>query len=408
MNKRRLIAVSSLAFSLIFVFFFFRYTNANTNEDSISTTTVKRDDISSFLTFEGKIESNNISIISSELDMSVAEVLVKEGDKVSCGDVLAVLSTDKLKDEIENDKKELEIEKMQYEEKYSDAIITSMKKDIDMQLVQCESLKRRLESSKELYESGSLSKDELNNSELEYNKSSMALEKMNIELEKLKSLKNNDSGSKMIELKSDKLNLKISDVKRANITSDIDGTVTKVSAKKGTDSNSAGGLFTVEDLSDLKVSFEISEYDVEQIEIGKEIEIVSNSNKSKKYNGTISFISPIAHLKEGTTSGKQVVIDVEANLHGDTSGIRAGQYVKGSIETVNAQSAFIVPYESVYETPDKKNCVFVLKNGELEKVYVTLGIEGDLAVQVISEDLNEGDIIARCPDETFFTKTEID
>ncbi len=399
-KKKKIIGISVSLVILLFAVLNFK-TSGSSDVMSVTTTDIKKSTISSNIYVTGELKSIVNSEISSDFTYIVDNIYVKEGDKVKKGDKLATFDMKELNQSIESAKIEFEIQEAQYREKNSQETILSLQKDVENQTMDFEIAKNKYESSKSLYEMGSISKDELDSDHNAYKKSQNDLDKRKSDLNKAIREKNNDSDAKSLELKKLNLKQKIDDLNKSTVKSPIDGTVTAVNAKIGSIPKGAGGIFVIEDLKNLKATFDINEFDISKLHKGQEINLTTESLSDATFKGKITNIYPTARIKEGSSSGKQIIIPVEVDLFGNIEGLRPGLVIESKIETEKQESALVLPYEAIYEKPDKNKCIFLVKNELLKEIPVELGIQSELEVQVISKGIKSGDKVALNPNETF-------
>ncbi|WP_099192008.1 efflux RND transporter periplasmic adaptor subunit [Tepidibacter mesophilus] len=399
-KKKKIIGISISLVILLFIVFNFK-TSGSSDVMSVRTTDIIKSDISSNIYVKGELKSKVKSEISSDLTYIVDNIFVKEGDQVKKGDRLATFDMKQLNQDIESAKLEFEIQEAQYKEKNSEEQILSLQKDIENQTMDFEIAQNKYESSKSLYELGSISKDELDSDYNTYKKSQNNLDKIKADLNKAIREKNNDSDAKSLELKKLNLKQKIDDLSKSTIKSPIDGTVTAIDAKIGSIPKGAGGIFVIEDLKTLKATFDINEFDISKLHKGQEINLTTESLPNSTFKGKITNIYPTARVKEGSSSGKQIIIPVEVDLLGNIEGLRPGLVIESKIETEKQKDTLVLPYEAIYEKPDKTKCIFLVKNELLKEIPVELGIQSELEVQVISKNIKPGDKVALNPNETF-------
>ena len=374
---------------------------AGNKNGEIMVDTIKLDkgQISSIIRVKGELKSKTRAEISSELKYKVKEIFVKEGDIVKQGDSLASLDVKDLSNDLKNAKLDLEISEEQYKEKMGDDNLLNLQKDLEGKEIDLEVARNKYNSSKELYESGNLSKEEfdadsINLKKLE-NGIAVAKQSLNSAIKK----KNNGSDLKMLEQKRLNYENKLKDESKTVIKSSINGTVTAVNAKIGSIADaSTTGLFVIEDLKNLQAKFDVNEFDVEKLHIGDEISLTTESILDKKFKGKIVNIFPTAVTKD-SSSGKTIVIPVVVDLVGDVTGLRAGTVIESNVEVNKKKDVMVVPYEAIVEKQDKSNVVYVVKNGIVKEVKISLGVQGDSGAQIISKDLKIGDEILSKPDE---------
>ncbi|CAH2213597.1 efflux RND transporter periplasmic adaptor subunit [Tepidibacter aestuarii] len=399
-KKKKIMGISIILVILLFIVLNFK--SAGSSDDiPVITTDIRTSNISSDIYVKGELKSKIKSEISSDLTYIVDNIFVNVGDKVKKGDKLATFDMKELNQDIESAKLEFEIQEAQYKEKNIEERILCLKKDVENQTMDFEIAQNKYESSKSLYELGSISKDELDSDYNTYKKAQNNLDKIKVDLNKAIREKNNDSDAKSLELKKLNLKQKIDDLSKSTVISPIDGTVTAIDAKIGSIPKGAGGIFVIEDLKNLKATFDINEFDISKLHKGQKINLTTESLPDAAFKGKITNIYPTARIKEGSASGKQIIIPVEVDLIGNIKGLRPGLIIESKIETEKRKDALVLPYEAIYEKQDKTNCIFVVKDEMLKEIPVKLGIQSDLVVQVISKDIKPGDKVALNPNEAF-------
>ncbi|MBO9578011.1 MAG: peptidoglycan-binding protein [Microbacteriaceae bacterium] len=112
-------------------------------------------------------------------------------------------------------------------------------------------------------------------------------------------------------------------------------------------------------------------------------------------NGAIASIDPGGQpVEDGGTTPASAVIDLDDPVAAEGIGLRA---VKVAIPSTEAPDALVVPVVALVATLDGGYAVDVLRDGELTRVAVELGLIADARAQVVAGDLAEGDrvVIAR-------------
>ena len=82
------------------------------------------------------------------------------------------------------------------------------------------------------------------------------------------------------------------------LVSPIDGTVTFMNAKAGT--QSSGVMFVVEKTKDLALNASVSEYDINKIVSGQKAVVKSEMTGEEEFAGTVSLIAPAATKQQVT------------------------------------------------------------------------------------------------------------
>lgn len=203
--------------------------------------------------------------------------------------------------------------------------------------------------------------------------------------------------SRAIELQ--KLRKQLSE---AEITAPISGTVTAVNVEVG--DKASGVLFVIENAEALKINTSIKEYDLMSVQNGMKAIISADAIPNMKYNGKVSFIAPAAKkAADGTTkSGSSTVeFESEVDVTDAKTDLRIGMNAKVNIIVEEKQGVLAVPYDAVITDVDGTSYVYIAEqNGDkytVKKVVVTIGMETDFLLEIISDELKEGDIVITSP-----------
>lgn len=173
-------------------------------------------------------------------------------------------------------------------------------------------------------------------------------------------------------------------VAQAGIVAEFDGIVTEVSAVEGATVTSGAQLFTIQSNRDVKVTVELSKYDLEKVKEGQEAELTI---AGAAYQGKVEKINRMAQNNQQNTP----VINADIAVTNADSNIFLGVEGKASIHTAKSEGAVMVPYEAVNTDKDGDFC-YVVKEGIVSKQRIVTGISDDSAVEV-KEGIAEGDTV---------------
>ena len=299
----------------------------------VTTGTVEITDIEQVATIKGVVKGTDSANIYSSSTYRIADILVKEGDKVSHGQILATLDAQDLMD------------------KYAQALIT------------VEQTAREYENSEVLYEAGAISKSDY--------------------------LKAKDAYASA-QLAANAYNLK----EATNVTSPIAGTVTRVNASIGKIAGGSGNsdpLFVVENLDKLQMKVGISEFEIRNIKEGQKVIIAAEVLGDRKVSGVVAGISPTGEKKDATSA--EMVIPVTIAVDEGTEGLISGITAKATILIDSREKVLTVPVDAILENPETgETYVFKVDDkGILIKKPVKIGLEGNLAVEILQEGIKKDD-----------------
>lgn len=316
----------------------------------VSTTPLAKSDVRQIVSIKGTVEGSETADIASSEEKEITSILVKEGDVVRKGQVLANLKRD-----AEDSRTQWGYDKERARQ--------------DLELAEYE-----YNTNKALYEAGGLSQQEFLKFQTSYENSKTQLAALNAKT----FTENSDS-----------------------IVSPIAGTVTRVNATlglKANDTQNKGALFVVENLSTLEMNVKASEYDIGKINLGQPVEISAEVLGDKVVQGVVSHISPTGEVKE--SSSKEMVIPVRISITETDPKLIAGVTAKANILVNEVKSTLAVPLDAVsFDPATGEAAVFVAEKGVCRKVKVTLGLESDFFAELKEGKLKEGDPLILNPPE---------
>jgi multidrug efflux pump subunit AcrA (membrane-fusion protein) len=184
----------------------------------------------------------------------------------------------------------------------------------------------------------------------------------------------------------------------ATLTAPIDGVVTYVNASEG--DTPTGIMFTVEDLSDLKMTVLVSEYDIANITLGMNCEIAPNADPETVYAGTITDIAPTTQKSNLGTDAGTASFEVEVAVTSKETKLDIGMTAQVKLIYEEEKGVLSVSSDLV-QTDEGGKFVYKAVEGTLgaytvKKVYVTTGMETDFYISVTpvtAGELSEGDLI---------------
>lgn len=364
---------------------------SNAQQLTASTYTLEEGAIEQRITASGVVKGSDSAEIGTMLNYEFVAINVKEGDIVQKGDILGVLDNKTLKSDYDMALQDLEMTKKQLDEQYRSAQLALEERQVDYN-----EAKRQSEIAKQLYDEGGISNDELVQANLAFERATFALNAAKDSLQRASS-----SGSSALALttKQELLETKKDNLDKANITTPISGTVTRVNAKLGripSAQDQVKALFIVENPDDLLINVNISEFDISKIQVGQVVSITSDVLEyGTSIEGVVSRIAPTGESVQSSTS-REMRIPVEIKITTKDSRILAGVNAKADILVAKKEQVLSVPLEAILEEDGNK---FVLLGNDnvIKKIPVETGLEGIARVEITSSELKAGDIILLNP-----------
>lgn len=172
-----------------------------------------------------------------------------------------------------------------------------------------------------------------------------------------------------------------------NVISEIAGVVTAINSM-GTNSS-----IEVQDISSLDVIIDINKNDFAEINLGQKAEVYDAYNNVN--NGEVYKINSIAEKSNSLTDNDSYVKGY-IKILGNTDKFIIGFSSEVSILVDSKENALSVPIESVVNEKGNKKYIFVFKDNVLEKREVTLGVESEDDIEVLS-GISEGEEVVLNP-----------
>ena len=359
----------------------------------VSVAAVEQKDLRESISLKAPLEGTETVEIVSNLHYEVTAINVKEGDRVQKGQVLAVLDTAAMADEIGSAQDALAMAQAQYEDS-----MRSKQQGYEQAVQDLSTAEKAAERTAALFDMGGASAEENEKAQSALAAAQAAVKSYNV---KNGQVQGSAADLKSIETARNALARKQDAFSDGKIISPISGTVTRVNINVGRfadETDDKKPMFVVENLQQLQMQVAVSEYDVADIAVGQKAEITADVLKGDTVSGVVERISPTGELKEGSTAER--VIPTVVRLTETNEAPIAGINAKAEIIIAEVKDALSVPLEAVQDHGDGTATVWRVKEDKtVEPVEVQLGLENDLEIQLISDTLAVGDQLVLNPAE---------
>lgn len=275
----------------------------------------------------GTIEPVKKVDVKSTLSGKVTDLLMREGDRVTRGQVLARVEPD--------------VNQAQ--------TLSDVRSTLTLKELAAEDARRNYAMNQKLHEEGLLSEQGIRDFKLRFD---TALEDLEAAKAKMRIVV--ESGVP--------IDKPISTTQRVNILSPMDGFVIRRQVEVGqtvmsglSSFNEGTVIYTVADVGDMLIKASINEVDIGRVRLGSPVEITVDAFPYRRFDGKVSHISPAAHLKD-----KIKVFDTEVILPAQVAEFRAGMTANIEIRGERADQALSVPVEAIFKK-DGREVVYVLK-----------------------------------------------
>jgi HlyD family secretion protein len=182
---------------------------------------------------------------------------------------------------------------------------------------------------------------------------------------------------------------------QVRITAPFDGVITQVTSLFGDQVSPGTPAFRLDDLSRLLVDIQVSEVDINQVQMGQDVLLTFDSILDKEYHGKVTEVASVGQAEEGVVSFIATVELTDADEQ-----VKPGMTAAATITVSELNDILLIPNRAV-RTLEGERVVYVLQNGSPVPVPVTLGRSSDTQSEVLESDLQEGDLIVLNPPTDF-------
>ncbi|MBL6981387.1 MAG: efflux RND transporter periplasmic adaptor subunit [Anaerolineales bacterium] len=210
---------------------------------------------------------------------------------------------------------------------------------------------------------------------------------------------------------------------KAVINSPFDGVITEANINPGDQIDTGDIAFRLDDLAHLFVDLQVSEIDINSVDVGQDVILTYDAVLAKEYHGRVVAISPV-----GTETGGVVSFEVTIELMDADEAIRPGMTATVDIEISRIENTLLVPNQAI-RALEGQRVVYAFGDGIISggpaalseerpsgpfgglaqafgagaspsmilPIPITVGVTSDNYSEVLSGDLAEGDEILLNP-----------
>ena len=330
--------------------------------------------------------------IGARISGQVKNLLVKIGDFIRAGEIIAVIEHEDLLSRVARFQADLDAEKARLEKIRAEGpleISKSLAEREELQ-VQIKLAQKMLERNQELNKKGFVSTTVLDKAEEKLEVLKAGINLANEELKLKQSQLKNDS--RLAEAMVDKARANLDEeeihLTYATIRAPIDGIVAFVSTQEGETvvaSLNAPTFVTLINLRKLEVTVFVDETDIGRIEVGQMAKFTVDTYAEQFFNGKVREIHPKAVVKDNVVN-YEVILDIEKN---NVAILRPEMTANVVVTTGTRKNVLTLPKEAI-KRENKKTFVVMQINDGLKDEPVELGWRDGGKVEVIS-GVNEGD-----------------
>lgn len=182
-----------------------------------------------------------------------------------------------------------------------------------------------------------------------------------------------------------------STVQLVRLVAPFTGTVAGVSNKTGDSVNNNEQALVLADLSTLEIKVDVAEMDINRVQIGQVVNVVSDAAPGKTFTGKISVVPFLGTSQQGVVTFPVMVAVPEPD-----PALKPGMTVAVSIITERRADVLLLPNRAI-RVANGRRTVSVLTGGEQIEVPITLGLTTETYSEALNSLLKEGDAVVLNP-----------
>lgn len=177
----------------------------------------------------------------------------------------------------------------------------------------------------------------------------------------------------------------------ARLTAPFAATVTESLPLPGDQVAAGATAFRLDDLTRLFVDVEVSEVDINSVQIGQPVTLTFDAILGREYHGEVVEVSQVGTDTQGVVNFK-----VTVELNDADANVKPGMTAAVNIVVEEIQDVVLVPNRAV-RLVDGERVVYLLEEGEPVMKELRLGSSSDTMSVVAVGDIKEGDVVILNP-----------
>ena len=404
---------------------------SNSGAIEVTTEKVQRRTIIETVSANGKIQPEVQLKISSDVSGEIVELMVKEGDHVSKGDLLVKIKPDIYQSSL--DRASAAVSSSQSSIETAKAQLTQVK-------AQFTNAEASFQRSKKLFDQGAVSQADFDNAKASYESAKAQVESAEAGVKA--SMFNVTSAQASMKEATENLN-------KTSIFAAVSGTVSKLSKEKGervvgTNMMEGSEIMILANLNEMEVSVDVNENDIVRVQLNDTADIQVDAYMDRKFKGIVTEIANSANTT-GVMADQVTNFSVKVRILQESykdlmdtkninhSPFRPGMSATVDIHTKIALKVLSLPIQAVTTRSDSamakdekkkdgddygakvidekkqkvemnampkdikpQECVFIYSEGKVRLQKVKTGIQDNIAIE-ITEGLKDGDEVVNGP-----------
>ncbi|HEY3617697.1 MAG TPA: efflux RND transporter periplasmic adaptor subunit [Candidatus Sulfotelmatobacter sp.] len=404
---------------------------SNKNITTVQSGKVQRQDLATVVSASGEIKPKNYVNVGANAFGKITRLYVKEGDRVTKGQLLAQLEN--VQSSADVNATEASLQAAETDALAADAALKTSQADLLRAQADYDRNKQDWERAQSLFKDGLIARSDFDSRRNAWATADAGLVQAQARVAQAKAQK--DSADRHIT--QGRANLtRVTDVlKKTSYNAPYDGVVTNLPVREGETvvmgiQNAPGStLMTIADMSIITAEVKVDETDIVNVRLGQPAEVTIDAIPKKIFHGTVSEIGDNAIVRSsGVSTSQQATASEEAkdfkvvvNLQDAPMDLRPGLSTTAKITTATRSNAVAVPIQALTlrtkeqieqqnnppgsvhaaapvakevaskgKKEDAVQGVFVIRSKKAVFVPVATGITGTTDIEVL-DGLKEGD-----------------
>ncbi len=148
---------------------------------------------------------------------------------------------------------------------------------------------------------------------------------------------------------------------------------------------------TLMDDSHMFLDISVSEVDINKVKVGKGVVFSFDAIPEKTYSGTVTEISQVGESEQDV-----IYYTVSCEINNPDEAIRSGMTAAATIDVDQASNVFVIPNNALLVSKGEYS-VLVVRDNQVKKIQVQLGLVSDRFSELKSGDLHEGELLVTNP-----------
>ncbi|MBK9239887.1 MAG: efflux RND transporter periplasmic adaptor subunit [Acidobacteria bacterium] len=383
MSRRILLVVAAL----VLVGGWWWWSGRQTDAIAVDIVTVGRvETLRAYVTASGEIVATRYADLGSSVMGRLVSLRVREGDRVTAGQVLARIDPVQAQSAVASSAAALRA--LEAEAEGSGTQVRAAQAEVAVATSRQTEAQRALERARDLFKSGLVAQSE-------FEAAAAAADTANAQVNAAKAAlataeqARSASSQRVAQGRADGARVQ-DQLAKTEITAPIAGVITRLDVEEGEMvvmgvQNQPGSiLMTISDLSAINAEVKVAEADVLRLAAGNAATVTLDALPGRSYTGQVAEVGASALPQIGTQASARE-FRVKVRLEGDVALLRPGLTCDTEILVAERRNVLAVPLQAVVQR-DGKSGVFVIKDRRAIFTPVTTGIIGGLTIEVTGVD----------------------